>query len=81
MLEAAQRRRKVSAPLRLAAAALYSLLAAPGLGEQKRAVVGCQTAFVGGLWARISCAVEAHPRVWPFPAKDDLQAVFNLGTS
>ncbi len=33
MLEAAQQRRKVSAPLRLAATALYSLLGAPSLGK------------------------------------------------
>lgn len=33
VLEAAQQRRKVSAPLRLAATALYSLLGAPKLGE------------------------------------------------
>ena len=35
VLEAAQQRRKVSAPLRLAATALYSLLGAPSLGERR----------------------------------------------
>lgn len=46
-LEAAQRRRKVSAPLRLAATALYSLLGASKLGAQAGGRSGLGAAGVG----------------------------------
>lgn len=50
ILEAAQQRRKVSALLRLAAAALYSLLGAPSLGEHEGE---------GGFLSTVPCAVLA----------------------
>lgn len=65
VLEAAQQRRKVSAPLRLAATALYSLLGAPSLGEQPGRLTSADVcsmkirvtdAYAGKLWQHPSDA-------------------------
>jgi hypothetical protein len=57
VLEAAQQRRKVSAPLRLAATALYSLLGAPKLGRSELPACSAWSVRCVSSWESMQAAV------------------------